>query len=83
MDVNKTLRELHKEKRQLDLTIAALESRLRSFGAPKSKRGRKSMSPEERQEVSRRMTKYWQTRRASNESNGSGSETSSAAAVSA
>ncbi len=63
MDVNKALRELHQEKRQLDLTIAALESRLK-VARGRSRRGRKSMSAGERQEVSRRMLKYWETRRA-------------------
>ena len=64
MDVNKTLRELHEEKRRLDLTIAALEARLGKASRPYRRRGRKSMSPEERQAVSRRMTKYWEARRA-------------------
>jgi len=63
MDVNKALRELHQEKRQLDLTIAALESRLKGTRG-RSRRGRKSMSAEERKEVSRRMLKYWEARRA-------------------
>jgi hypothetical protein len=65
MDVNKALRELHEEKRRLDLTIAALEARLKTSHAPARRRGRKSMSPEERLEVSRRMLKYWEARRAS------------------
>ncbi len=64
MDVNKTLRELHEEKRRLDLTIAALEARLGNTTRTKRRRGRKSMSPEERQEVSKRMSKYWEARRA-------------------
>jgi len=65
MDVFKTLRELHEEKRRLDLAIATLEARLRAVkGRPKTRRGRKSMSPQERRKVSERMLKYWQTRRA-------------------
>jgi hypothetical protein len=64
MDVNKTLRELHQEKRRLDLTIAALEARLGNATRTQRRRGRKSMSPEERQEVSKRMSKYWEARRA-------------------
>lgn len=65
MDVNKTLRELHQEKRQLDVAIAALEARLKvGAGRQKRRRGRKSMSAAERQEVSRRMSKYWESRRA-------------------
>lgn len=65
MDVNKALRELHEEKRRLDIIIATLESRLRNgSGTRVRRRGRKSMSPAERQEVSRRMSKYWEARRA-------------------
>ena len=66
MDVNKALRELHEEKRRLDIIIATLESRVRNgSGSRPRRRGRKSMSPEERLEVSRRMSKYWEERRAS------------------
>jgi hypothetical protein len=64
MDVNKALRELHEEKRRLDVTIAALEARLGNRTRAHRRRGRKSMSAEERQEVSRRMSKYWEARRA-------------------
>jgi hypothetical protein len=64
MDVNKALRELHEEKRRLDVTIAALEARLGNGTRRNRRRGRKSMSAEERQEVSRRMSKYWEARRA-------------------
>ena len=63
MDVNKALRELHEEKRRLDITIAALEARLGN--GSRGRRGRKSMSAAERLEVSRRMSKYWEARRAS------------------
>ncbi len=66
MDVNKALRELHEEKRRLDVTIAALEARLGNGTGRHRRRGRKSMSAEERQEVSRRMSKYWEARRAAN-----------------
>jgi|ERR1700689_4295775 hypothetical protein len=65
MDVNKALRELHEEKRRLDITIAALEARLDSGSRTRGRRGRKSMSAAERLEVSRRMSKYWEARRAS------------------
>ena len=65
MDVNKALRELHEEKRRLDVTIAALEARLGSRSRTQGRRGRKSMSAAERLEVSRRMSKYWEARRAS------------------
>jgi hypothetical protein len=65
MDVNKALRELHEEKRRLDITIAALEARLGSGSRTRGRRGRKSMSAAERLEVSKRMSKYWEARRAS------------------
>ena len=64
MDVEKTLQELYAEKRAIDATIASLERRLAGprNGAPK-KRGRKSMSPQERRVVSERMRRYWENRR--------------------
>ena len=65
MDVNKALRELHEEKRRLDVTIAALEARLGNGSRNRGRRGRKSMTPQERLEVSKRMSKYWEARRAS------------------
>ncbi len=67
MDVIKTLRDLYQEKRSLDTAIAALEARLRLRAVPsaRSRRGRKSMSAEEREQVSLRMSKYWEARRAS------------------
>lgn len=70
MDVVKALRELHAEKKRLDAAIAALEARLKAGQAGTSlkpgarRRGRKSMSAAERMEVSKRMTLYWETRRA-------------------
>ncbi len=69
MDIIKALHELHAEKKRLDSTIAALEARLaaaRKQGARKSpgRRGRKSMSAAERLEVSKRMSLYWEARRA-------------------
>jgi len=66
MDVHKTLRELYEEKRRLDSAIAALEGRIRATPAktPGKRRGRKSMSPEERKQASLRMMKYWENRKA-------------------
>ena len=70
MDIIKTLQELHAEKKRLDSTIAALEARLaavRKKGVARKRsgrRGRKSMSAAERLEVSKRMTLYWEARRA-------------------
>jgi len=67
MDILKALRELHQEKLRLDATISSLEAHLKTAraGAPaKRRRGRKTMSAAERQAVSRRMTLYWEARRA-------------------
>ena len=69
MDIVKALRELYQEKKRLDVTIAALEARLKQSGrgmkkVSKERRGRKSMSAAERLEVSRRMRLYWEARRA-------------------
>jgi hypothetical protein len=67
MDVNKALRQLYEEKKRLDDAIRALEGKQRTMSegaAPaRSRRGRKSMSAEERLEVSRRMSAYWANRR--------------------
>lgn len=66
MDLNKALRELSEEKRRLDRAIARAEAKLAAMSQPaqRSRRGRKNMSPEERQQVSARMTAYWAARRA-------------------
>ena len=70
MDIVKALRELYNEKKRLDAAIAALEARIKAAHSgsrakpAKGRRGRKSMSAAERLEVSRRMTSYWQARRA-------------------
>ena len=62
MDLIRTIAELRGEKAKLDRVIAALEE-LQAATAVRallrSRRGRKSMSAEERQEVSARMKKYW------------------------
>ena len=65
MDLDAALRELVREWKRIKRAIARLEAQqpqveLRRTG----RRGRKSMSPEERLEVSRRMTEYWRARRA-------------------
>ena len=65
MDLDKTLHELYEEKKRIDRTIGRLETRLAMLsGTPRVRRGRKSMSAEERLEVSRRMSAYWAARRA-------------------
>jgi len=69
MDIFKALRDLYDEKKRLDVAISILEARLKSArGGSVAKpatgrRGRKSMSAAEREEVSRRMTLYWAARR--------------------
>ena len=69
MDLYKAIQELYAEKEKLERVIASLEELQRTAGilpaAPKGtkRRGRKSMSPRERQEVSARMKKYWESRR--------------------
>lgn len=74
MDLHKTIRSLYEEKARLEEAIASLEGLLASKAespppAPgvlpgRKRRGRTSMSPEERQVVSERMKKYWAQRRA-------------------
>jgi len=68
MDLQKTIQELQFRKQQLERTIAELERLQKREGGDRAavqakRRGRKSMGPEERQEVSRRMKPYWATRR--------------------
>lgn len=70
MDIVKALRELYNEKKRLDVAIASLEARLKAAQTGsatktvKRRRGRKGMSAAERLEVSKRMTLYWEARRA-------------------
>ena len=65
MDIQKALKELYEEKKRLDWTISTLEARLKNSAAPaRNRRGRKSMSGDERLEVSKRMSAYWADRRA-------------------
>jgi hypothetical protein len=75
MDLFKAIRELLEEKQKLNEVIAYLETMtgVRPPGqieptAPKrppGRRGRMSMEPAERAEVSRRMKEYWEKRRKS------------------
>jgi hypothetical protein len=70
MDLYKTIQELYAEKEKLERVIASLEE-LRQIGVEVSvparagHRGRKSMDPRERQQVSVRMKQYWASRRKS------------------
>jgi hypothetical protein len=69
MDLYKALQELYAEKEKLERAIASLEE-LQQMGGELAeslshgkRRGRKSMSADERLEVSKRMQKYWANRR--------------------
>ena len=74
MDLYKAIRELVEEKKRIDRIIASLEAMLARGNVgpqgkaatkdPPKRRGRKSMSPEERREVSERMARYWAEKRA-------------------
>ena len=68
MDIRKMIQELHAEREALDRAISSLEDLQKSddgfpLHANRSRRGRKFMGPEEREEVSARMKKYWASRR--------------------
>jgi hypothetical protein len=67
MNLQETLRLLKIEKERLERAIALLEELQGDGGNPPqvmpSRRGRKSMPPDERREVSERMKKYWESRR--------------------
>jgi hypothetical protein len=70
MDVQETLRLLKIEKERLERAIALLEELQGGGGRgahppdiKPERRGRKSMSEDERREVSERMKKYWASRR--------------------
>jgi hypothetical protein len=71
MDLYKAIQNLYAEKEKLEHVIASLEELQRTSGtvptAPPGgkRRGRKSMNAKERKEVSERMKKYWESRRAS------------------
>jgi hypothetical protein len=69
MDVLKALRELYLEKSRLDRLISICESKIKEQDRrlSRSKRGRKSMSMDERQIVSERMRNYWAKRRTDKE----------------
>lgn len=68
MDLYQAIRALHEEKKRLDRLIAVLEELEQSANhtqtrTSKKRRGRKSMSPEERRQVSERMKRYWSQRK--------------------
>jgi hypothetical protein len=63
MDVWKIIDELKAHRDQLAQAIETLEALQKGAPAPKGRRGRKSMSPEERKAVSERMRAYWASQR--------------------
>jgi hypothetical protein len=69
MDLYKAIQDLYAEKEKLERVIASLEELQRAGASvpepakPAKRRGRKSMTAAERQEVSERMRKYWASRR--------------------
>ena len=69
MDLQPTIQYLYEEKAKLERAIASLEELQRATqsgaeaGAGLSRRGRKSMGPQERQEVAERMRRYWASQR--------------------
>jgi len=70
MDLKSLIEELNARKAVLETAIVTLREIQQSISgsAPRlsdSRRGRKSMGEEERREVSARMKRYWETRRAS------------------
>lgn len=65
MDLSKTIQELYTERERIDEVIASLEQFLATGeqGPLRRRRGRKSMSADERLVVSERMRTYWASRR--------------------
>jgi len=61
MDYGDILKALRAERDRVLRTIAALEEILPA--TPPPKRGRKSMGPEERLKVAKRMKAYWSKKR--------------------
>src|SRR5271167_294466 len=77
MDLYRALQDLYAEKEKLERAIESLEQLQRAErGVPPpvdpntKRRGRKSMSSEEREEVSQRMKRYWAARRGASVSHG-------------
>lgn len=63
-DIHAIIMALYAERERIERAIANLEKRANaSIPRNRQNRGRKSMPPEERREVSRRMTAYWARRK--------------------
>jgi hypothetical protein len=70
VDLIKAIRDLSAERQKLDQIIEHLEELLKDRPkGPGKTRGRKSMDAKAREEVSRRMKKYWAERRESRTAN--------------
>jgi hypothetical protein len=63
LDLEPTLRALRFELEKITTTIQKLEELQAQYGSSPSRRGRQSMGVRERQEVSKRMKRYWAGRR--------------------
>ena len=64
MDLIRTIERLRREKERLERVIASLEPVHATVAVPvRGRRGRKSVSVEERRHVSARINKYWEDRR--------------------
>jgi hypothetical protein len=67
LDLHKVIQFLRLERQKVDDSIAELENLqndvVNSGDENPKKRGRKSMGPKERQEVSDRLKRYWASRR--------------------
>jgi hypothetical protein len=64
MDLFKIIEELRGEKERVDRAIASVEKLTPDGDIPvRNRRGRNSMSPEERLEISARVKRYWENRR--------------------
>lgn len=65
MDIHKIIQELYEERDRIDRVIKSIEA----LGGDQElvfepkRRGRKTMSQEERRQISQRMRKYWENRR--------------------
>jgi hypothetical protein len=63
MNLEPTIRALRFELEKVATTIRKLEELQQEYGSSPSRRGRQSMGARERQEVSKRMKRYWAGRR--------------------
>jgi hypothetical protein len=64
MDLTKTIDALRRDKKKLEHMIASMKERRATADAPtKKRRGRKSISAEERRKISAKIERYWTDRR--------------------